>query len=134
MILSLRIAVPILAPPSIFTSKCVVTIMAAYWPILALSVSKKLVYHFRFLSALLCGLLLQHKLHASICFVGCKHSDPSVLAAGKWRSLDVDVSNNEEPPRRIKLLRSFLCDAVSTHKIRKSKVHAKHHSIMVISN
>ena len=43
-------AVLILAPPSIFTSKCVVTIIAAYWPISALSVSEKLVYHFRFLA------------------------------------------------------------------------------------
>ena len=37
-------------------------------------------------SALLPGLLLQHTLHTSVCFVGCKRSDPSVLAAGKWRS------------------------------------------------
>ena len=41
---------------------------------------------FPLLSALLPGLLLQHKLHASICFAGCKRSNPSVLAAGKWRS------------------------------------------------
>ena len=35
---------------SIYTSKCVVTIMAAYWPMSALSVSEKLVYHFCFLA------------------------------------------------------------------------------------
>ena len=38
------------------------------------------------LSALLPGSLLQHMLRAFICFVGCKRSDPSVLATGKWRS------------------------------------------------
>ena len=37
-------------------------------------------------SALLPGLLLQHTLHTSVCFVGCERSDPSVLAAEKWRS------------------------------------------------
>ena len=67
--------------------------MAAYWPISVLSVSEKLVCHstiygisFPLLSALLSGLLLQHTLHASVCFAGCKRSDPSVLAAGKWHS------------------------------------------------
>ena len=42
---------------------------------------------FLLLSALLSGLLLQHTLHGTVCFTGCKRSDPSVLAAGKWRSL-----------------------------------------------
>ena len=37
-----------LSPSLNFTSKRVVTIMAAYWPISALSVSEKLVYRFRF--------------------------------------------------------------------------------------
>ena len=41
---------------------------------------------FLLLSALLPGLLLQHTLHASVCFAGCKHSNLSVLAAGKWHS------------------------------------------------
>ena len=41
---------------------------------------------FPLLSALLAGLLLQHTLHASVCFTSCNHSDPSVLAAGKSRS------------------------------------------------
>ena len=78
--------VPILAPPSIFTSKRVVTIMAAYWLILPLSVSEKLVYHFRFLAALLPWLASPHTLHGSVCFVDCKRSDPSVLVAGKWHN------------------------------------------------
>ena len=37
-----------LSPSLNFTSKRVVTIMAAYWPISAMSVSEKLVYRFRF--------------------------------------------------------------------------------------
>ena len=63
-------------------------IIAAYWPILALSVSEKLVFRFRFLA--LCWLAyfskLQHTLHASVCFASCNRSDPSVLVAGKSRS------------------------------------------------
>ena len=39
-----------LSPPSIFTSKRVATIMEAYLPITALSVSEKLVYRFCFLA------------------------------------------------------------------------------------
>ena len=35
-------------------------------------------------SALLAGLLLQHTLHASVYFVSCNRSDPSVLVA--WKS------------------------------------------------
>ena len=31
-------------------------------------------------------LLLQHTLHASVCFVSCNRSDPSVLVVGKSRS------------------------------------------------
>ena len=38
------------------------------------------------LSALLAGLLLQHTLHASVCFVSCNRPDPNVLVAGKSRS------------------------------------------------
>ena len=48
---------------------------------------------FPLLTALLPGLLLQHMFHASICFVGCKRSDPSVLAAGKWRSQPEILAN-----------------------------------------
>ena len=40
---------------------------------------------FLLLSTLLPGLLLQHMLHASVCFTSCNRSDPSVLATGKWR-------------------------------------------------
>ena len=38
---------------------------------------------FPLLSALLTGLLLQHMLHTSVCFVSYNCSDPSVLVAGK---------------------------------------------------
>ena len=41
---------------------------------------------FPLFSALLPGLLLQHTLHASVCFAGCKRLDPSLLVAGKWHS------------------------------------------------
>ena len=41
---------------------------------------------FQLLSTLLAGLLLQHTLHASVYFVSCNRSDPSVLVAGKSRS------------------------------------------------
>ena len=41
---------------------------------------------FPLLSALLAGLLLQHTLHTSVCYVSCNRSDPSVLVAGKSRS------------------------------------------------
>ena len=41
---------------------------------------------FPFLSALLAGLLLQHMLHASVCFASCNRSNPSVLVAGKSHS------------------------------------------------
>ena len=41
---------------------------------------------FLLFSALLAGLLLQHTLHASFCFVSCNHSNPSVLVAGKSHS------------------------------------------------
>ena len=68
--------------------------MAVYWPISALLVFEKLVYCFRFLVlALLPGLLLQHTLHASVCFAGCKHSNPSVLVAGKWHSRTEILAN-----------------------------------------
>ena len=48
---------------------------------------------FPLLSTLLPGLLLQHTLHASVYFVSCKHSDPSVLAAGKSRCWTEIVAN-----------------------------------------
>ena len=35
---------------------------------------------------MLAGLLLQHTLHASVCFASCNRSDPSVLMVGKSRS------------------------------------------------
>ena len=41
---------------------------------------------FLLLSAPLAGLLLQHTLHASFCFVSCNHFNPSVLVAGKSHS------------------------------------------------
>ena len=41
---------------------------------------------FLLLSALLVGLLFQHMLHPSFCFVSCNHSNPSVLVAGKTHS------------------------------------------------
>ena len=53
---------------------------------LHISLSEKLVYCFLLLSALLAGLLLQHMLHASVCFTSCNCSDPSVLVAEKSRS------------------------------------------------
>ena len=63
-------AVPVLAPPSalpsIFTSKHVAIIMAAYWPISALSVSEKLVY--RFCSLALCCLACFFNTHFTIPF------------------------------------------------------------------
>ena len=74
-----------LSPPSIFTSKCVATIMEAYLPITALSVSEKLVYRFCFLAPY-CLACFSNTFHGSVCFVGCKRSDPSVLVAGKWHS------------------------------------------------
>ena len=53
---------------------------------LHISVSEKLVYCFLLLSTLLAGLLLQHMLHASVCFTSCKCSNPSVLVAEKSHS------------------------------------------------
>ena len=41
---------------------------------------------FPLLSALFAGLLLQHTLHASVCFASCNCPDLSVLVAGKSRS------------------------------------------------
>ena len=43
--------------------------------------------------ALLPGLLLQYMLHASVCFMGCKRSDLSVLAARKWHSWTEILAN-----------------------------------------
>ena len=43
------------------------------------------------------------------------------------------VHTYQEPPPQISLLWSFPYDAISTRKICKSEVHAKHYSIMVCS-
>ena len=48
---------------------------------------------FSVFSALLDGLLLQHTLHASVCFASCNRSDLSVLVAGKSRSRTEILAN-----------------------------------------
>ena len=55
-----------LSPSPILTSKRVVKIMAAYWPISALLVSEKLVYHFCFLA--LCWLACFSSTHFTLPF------------------------------------------------------------------
>ena len=77
--------------------KHVHVIIASYQQMLALSVSEKLVYHFRILalhlSALLVGLLLQLTLYTSVCFMSCNRSDPGVILAGKLHSRTEIVAN-----------------------------------------
>ena len=59
---------------------------------------------FPLLSTLLPGWLLQYTLHASVCFAGCKHSNPSVLPAGKWRSQTEILMNTGTHLEKKKLL------------------------------
>ena len=71
-------AVPISVPPSIFKSKRVVTLIAAYWPISALSVSKKLLYRFRFLA--LCHLACFSNTHFTCLFASQVASTPILVS------------------------------------------------------
>ena len=94
----------------------------AYQPISALSVSEKLVISFLLLRALLAGLLLQHTLHATICLV---LEQPANI---HWFNVNVSINHSytKSHPHKFNY-----CDAVSTHKIHKSKVHAKHFIALV---
>ena len=172
-----------LAPPLIFTRKCVVTIMAAYWPISALLVSEKLVYRFRFLALCCLGCFSNTRFTLPFASRVASAPDLSIFTAGKWHSWPEILANTgtdlekkqkknsfckqwnlfchlhccfttqgqkhplplllleqlassvnhtyQKPPPQFYLLQSFLCYAVSTRKIHKSKVHTKHNSITV---
>ena len=86
-------AVPILASPSIFSSTRVVLDGLSSVGVREVGIS------FLLLSNLLVGLLLQHTLHTSVCFVSCNHFDPSVLVAGKlcsWNEILANTSTHLE--------------------------------------